>query len=230
MEYPSENLCNALSKSLQYGNRIANNVAKEFLVYVMMKNRDLFLQLTSDLLSEPENPMTLLRTKFLANPSVPQSCTKIFYKILQKNSYREQDEVLECISYISEHCDSNLNLAFWKRCPWIKDITYDERSRMYTVHTYRDSFTFLPISHMYQNELDLIRMTARKQKSSSHATTLANGYNIDDLENFDYNCHFVSYEFSKLHPEFYAVTAICPYVFLIHIGFIATIFLMMILM
>ncbi len=152
-------------------------------------------------------PIALLRTKFLADASVPSSCTRKFYEILEKYHYREEEEVLQCISTIATSNETP-NFSFWKRCKWIKDIVYDEKTRMYTIVSSKGNFSFLPIRSMYEKEYESIKQVGKAKTKTSKK--LLNGYDSSSYENFDYNCHFVTYEFSKLHPEDYAVTAICP--------------------
>lgn len=151
--------------------------------------------------------MTLLRIKFLA--SAPKSYTQKFYEILKKYHYREENEILECISNIAEDPQKHQDNSFWTQCPWIKTIEFDEKTQMITLKTTKGEFSFLPISQIFQNELDRIHATAKKKNDRTNKP-YKNGYNPNDLENFDFHCHFVTYEFSQLHPETYATTCICP--------------------
>jgi len=208
--FESEKLCDLLAKSGEYGRLVANNMQMEFLLYIMKKDRNLLLKLREVLLSNQEEPWVALHVGLLSNPSIPKSYLCKFYEVLEKYRYLEEAEILECISTISS--GKIKDFSFWLSCPWIKSISYEEKSRMYTIKSTNGDFSFVPISYMYENELNVIKQIGKK-KGTTGAKKLENGYDSESYENFDYQCHFVSYEFSKLHLEDYAVTCICPQAF-----------------
>lgn len=80
---------------------------------------------------------------------------------------------------------------------------------MYTIKTDIGDFSFIPIFEMYQEEVNRIKNIGKiKNKQNNHKSK--NGYDCESYENFDFHCHFVSYEYAKLNPYDYALTAICP--------------------
>lgn len=208
--YPCENLCQVVEDSMANAQNKANAVIMEFLTYLQRKDKQLLVKLMRALKSKPLEPIVLLRTKFLADSSVPMSCTRKFYEILEKYQYREEEEILQCISTISSSLEKT-DFSFWKRCKWVQDITYNEKTKMYTIISSKGNFPFLPLRFMYEKEYEMIKQVGKKKSTSTNK--LLNGYNPSSFENFDYNCHFVTYEFSKLHPEDYAITCVCPNIF-----------------
>lgn len=197
--YPSEILCELLFQSINLGTQYANQLSLEFIMYIKRKNDKLLKKLFNVLKNAKGDSWELLRTQFLKDSSVPISCTRKFYELLEKYHYLIEDEILECVSALSNSKTPLEDISFWCRCPWIETITYDNKTKMYTIVSVKGNFTFLPIQEMYPNELVNIRNSLKMNYANNYC-----------LENFDYNCHTVSYEFSKLNPYDYAVTTICP--------------------
>ncbi len=191
---PCELLCKELAKSVKLGQNNANQVIQEFGNYLMRKNKFLVQKLLLKLRqNSQEDPIIVLRTNFLNDKSVPLSCTNKFYEILKKHNYLEETEVIECMSSITNTKKFEEEKAFWKRCPWIKDIIYDEKTKMFTIITTKDTFSFFSCSAMFKDEVAKIKKI---------------------IPNVDYSCHDVTCEFIKEHPEYYATTCICPNAFL----------------
>ncbi len=192
---PCEQLCDDLDISTNIGIELANKVLFAFFFYIMSK--------------DSIEPWELLKTSFLKDKSVPKSYTNKFYEILKKYNYLEESEILECISSLANSKTLQDDFDFWLRCPLIKEINYDEKTKMYKIIANKGTFSFLPINLMYEKELEIIKEIG-KNKNLTENIKINNSFNPQSYENFSYNCHFVSYEFAKLNPDFYAVTAICP--------------------
>lgn len=192
--YPSKIMIKKISDSVEIGMHRDSLLIKEFLGYLNNKNRKLLMKLNKLLVCYKNmDQMELLRTKFLADPTIPESCSRKFYEILEKHRFRKENEILECISSI---CDApEQDYSFWLRCPWIKDIKFDEETKMYILISTIGEFSFRPVKDFYSSDIDIIKQKAKIERHT---------------DNIDYECHFVTQEFVRLHPDNYAVTCICP--------------------
>jgi len=207
--YPSELLCANMTISLNLGREKAKNVSFEFLSYVRNTDFKLFMKLANILYKTTEDHWTAIRTEFLNNPYIPISLTNKFYEILTKHHYLKETEIIDCITALSNSQNPESAFTFWQHCPWINDLSCDPKNHMYTLSTTIGDFNFIPISAMYTEEINIIKNIGKnKNKETGYVPT--SGYDEKSYENFDYNCHFVSYEHALLNPYDYALTAICP--------------------
>lgn len=176
-----------------------------------MRKGPLYLKkLHTILLNEKGDPIEVLQTKFLTASEVPKSCTRKFYELLEKNGCLEEGVILECMSHIASTNSRNVrDYEFWKNVPWIRDIQYDNTTKMYTIVSNKGSYSFLPVQEMYPYEYQMLKKHGEEMDKEDKKKVDEDSYD-SSYTNFDYKCHYIAYEHAKLHQEDYAVTAVCP--------------------
>lgn len=207
-KYPSEVLNRLVSRAtLKYQLKEADYI-DAFGFFVEKTSGTLYQELYSCFQKESLEYSILLRTQFLAKSFVPNSFVQKFYEILEKYNYRPEAEILKCIKDIAVwHGEENIK--FWKKIPWIKNINCDVSGSEFTVKSMNKDYSFVPSFKLYAKEINDIKKMGKQTEKIRCSLTMPNGYNPDSYTHLDHKCHSVSYYFSMLHPESYAVTAIC---------------------
>lgn len=209
VKYPSEELNRLVSRAtLKYQLKEANYI-NAFGFFVEKTSGTLYNELRSCFQKEALEYSILLRTQFLAKSLVPNSFIQKFYELLKQYDYRPEDEILKCIKDIAIwHGEENTK--FWEKTPWIKSINCNVSGSGFTIKSLDGDYSFVPSCRLYAEEIKDIKRKGRQQEKVRYALTMPNGYNPDSYTHLEHKCHSVSYYFSMLHPESYAVTAICP--------------------
>lgn len=205
-KYPSKELNRLVSRAtLKFQLKEANYI-NAFGFFVEKTSGTLYNELRSCFQKEALEYSILLRTQFLAKSLVPNSFVQKFYELLKQYNYRPEDEILKCIKDIAVwHGEENIK--FWEKTPWIKNVNVSGSE--FTVKSGEREYSFEPTCMLYAEEIEDIKRKGMQTEKIRPSHTMANGYNPDSYTHLDYKCHGVSYYFSMLHPESYAVTAIC---------------------
>lgn len=206
--YPSEFL-----NQMDNQNRITYHILEkqwmdEFAFYVGKMSNTLYQKMIWCVVQEPLEHTILLRTQFLAQSLVPNAFVQKFYELLDKYQYRHENEIIKCIKDLAVWHGED-NVSFWKKVPWIEDVVYRIIGNTSKVNFANREYSFLPANRLYAEEIEEIKMRGRMEPMK-RAFVIPNGYNPESYDHLDYKCHFASYIFSLLHPNCYAVTAICP--------------------
>ncbi len=212
---PSEILNEILNTSTNEVKKIEEEYINTFAYFIKQTSGTLYYKLIESMYAEPQEYSMLLRTGFLADSLVPISIIETFYAFLKRYHYLYKEEITKCMKDIML-LHGNQNIAFWKKVPWIDEIYWNEKKKQCILSSQGNTFSFYNSNSFLAKDIEIIRQSLVQQKISYKKTSLPNGYNIVSNAHFDYKCHEVAYQFSKLHKDIYAVTSICPFVFQNH--------------
>lgn len=148
---------------------------------------------------------SIFQTEFL--PSIRPCYFDLLKQILDQYCYRFSSDILEAISNVSILNDPTL-INRWKLFPWISSFNYEAKTNEYMISSELDQFSFVPTCEIYPS--DVLKIMKNHQAFYQDDKTDLSIYHPHAPGNLEYACHFSTEEFAKMHPDFFAVTCVCP--------------------